>query len=46
MSSIGIGPKLTKDFGFDIMVYQTSIEFSMEFCIKPDFNKLAKNHLI
>jgi len=37
MSALQIGPKLTKDFGFDIMVYSTNIQFTMEYCIKKKF---------
>jgi hypothetical protein len=31
-SSLGIGPKMEKNLGFDLIVYQDCIEFCMEYC--------------
>ena len=32
MSELKVGPKIKKDFGFDIVVYSKMIMFAMEYC--------------
>ena len=43
-SNLKIGPKITRLFGFDLIVYENCIEFSMEKCSKP--LDLDKNEIL
>ena len=41
-SALGIGPKMRKIYGFDLVIYRNTIEFSMEFCERYDANDSTK----